>query len=201
MSSKAGPHWMAGAAVTLVMLVGCGGDDSSSSETELRPADEVRAEGAAGEAASIGETVSLGGVDVTITTVEADYDEVRDGQNIGLVKVSVRSENRTEKELWNPEITIFCANNPEGGGWQADSTWPMYDALPAGTFDEGLLYLVLPGDRRINFVEGTESVSRCETPAVIRVSELGLVSFDNEEPQSFDYPIPESVVSFFEFDG
>lgn len=47
-----------------------------------------------------------------------------------------------------PSIEMHCANSNEGGGYQAGSTVTFGDAVPPGTFQEGVVNLLLPGDSR-----------------------------------------------------
>jgi hypothetical protein len=145
------------ALLALLVLGACGSNggstSTSSDDQELRPADEV-IDG------TIGEETDLGaGLAVTVS-------EMRPGGDDGgpWLEVDLRVENRGE-DTSNPLVAIACSDSSEEGGWQVDSAYNLFDELPASTFNEGTINLLLPGDGRSG-----EPVPTCSAPAVVRVT-------------------------------
>lgn len=193
------------AALTLV-LGACGGDDDATSGDEvgaetspnaeatdgdtgqdLRPADEVIAEEEASASmdGEIGEDIDLGeGLTVTVQAMRAGGDDLGPW-----LEVDVRAENRGEEELTNPELAIVCDGGAETGGWQADSTFDLGDELPAGSFHEGTVHLLLPEDGRYG-----EPVPECGSPAYVRISPYATVVVDGQEPPAADVEIPVDIL-------
>jgi hypothetical protein len=161
-------------------------ESSTSSRSSLRPAGEVSAEEEATEAkdVAVGETVTLDkGVTVKVTNMSVGGDDLGPWLTVG-----VHAENKSGESTTNPEVAIHCKGEPEAGGWQADSTYSLGDELPAGSFAEGSINLLLPEDSRTG-----EPTPACDEPATVRVTELG-VTVGNERPKSFDYPIESALV-------
>ena len=137
-------------------------DDSSPVETiagDLRPADEVteerdRADAAVGTVG--GDALDLGGIDVSVAAIRFSGMTSGDGtDNEYMVAVELRAENRTTDDLVAPEFQVRCANGAEGS-WYMDSTYPMYDDLPSGTFAEGVLVLGVPVGCQDPVVRGSD---------------------------------------------
>lgn len=161
-----------GATVIAVVgvMVGCSGSDSAvtvdkppavnSTIVDLVPAEEIRAaEAVAGVEASVGDTVDLDGVVVEVSSVRLSGDDLGPW-----LETAVRIENRTSNDVDYVNIELYCAGNDEGGGWQADSTFDLLAGVPAGSFDEGTVNLLVPGDGRYG-----ETRERCVPPANIVV--------------------------------
>lgn len=168
------------AAVALVVAAAACGGDGSDAEPELRPADEVgtEAEAAAARGGVVGgEPVDAGtGRSVAVTTMAVGGVELDPWLAVG-----IRVENRGE-DTSNPDVAIACAGG-DTGGWQADSTFLLYDELPADSFDEGVVHLLLPDD-------GYGSpVPECEAPAVVRVT------FPDPVVRPVEFPIPDDVLA------
>ena len=127
----------------------------------LRPANEVRAEEQTAKArrATIGEPTQMGKLTVNVKSMTAD----RSGSDIWL-RVALRFENATSGPLDAPSLAIYCAGNPEGGSWVVNSTVSMNATIPAGSFDEGDLNLLVPGNNLVS----TETTPSCQGPAVVR---------------------------------
>lgn len=179
---------------TALLLTACSSDDTSSSDTttsdittsvdttlpddaddgELQDASSVRAQRAvAGDTFEIGEVVTVGDVSVKINSVTVEGD---DGGPWLAADATV--ENRSERDGFVPNLSIYCAGNENGGGWQAFSTLLLGDVLPGRSVDNGVVNLLAPGDDR--FGDGRPF---CDTPAVIRIAEFGV-----------NIALPESVV-------
>jgi hypothetical protein len=153
----------------------------------LRPADDVRSEEvlAGGEDVEVGETAELEGVMLSVSAMTVD-----DSDSLGpMVRVDVRSENPTSEELANPTLAIYCTGDPEGGGWQADSTWRFRGPLPAGTFDEGFANLLLPGDSRTG-----NPVPVCQTPAYLHGWIFQAVTFDADPAPFAQWRVPDELI-------
>lgn len=174
------------AAAAVLVVAACGGDDDSSNGGALRPADEVLGERAADDAADalLGDSVELEDVTVTVT------DLVVGGDDFGpWLEVTVRAENRGE-DTSNPYLAIVCNGSVEEGGWQADSTYDLNGELPGGSFNEGVVNLLLPEDPRTQ-----DPVPECATPAVVRVTMNGGFVMDGDEGSTVDYPVGDDVVA------
>jgi hypothetical protein len=116
--------------------------------------------------ASPGQPVEFLGLKVMLSTI------TQGGDNSGpWLTVHVRVENTGSQGRANPNIGIVCAGSEQTGGWQAASTFNVGQSLPAGSFDEGDVNLLLPGDSRSG-----QAVPSCKTPAVVRVSTTGVVT-------------------------
>jgi hypothetical protein len=192
------------AAVLALTLTACSSDDSDSSaddrdepatsetseasnspSTDLRPADEALAEEAADAAqeGALGEFVELrDGLRVTVTSFEAGGDELG-----AWLITEARVENTGGEEVSVPEFGIVCEGSAERGGYQADSAMFFGDPLPAQTFEEGPLNLLLPGDGRFG-----EPVPPCTAPAYVEVSTVGMTE---ETDVVARFAIPDDVVT------
>lgn len=161
-------------------VLGRTSNGSGDASGELRPADEVVAERAveASLPGAIGEPIQLTtGLTVTVQSLAVGGD---DGGP--WIAADIRTEN-TAEETTNPNVEIFCAGSSENGSWQADSTFNLFDSLPTGTFNEGTIHLLLPGDGRFG-----EEIPVCNTPAIVRVS-------DFSSGTSADFPIPDALIN------
>jgi hypothetical protein len=165
-----------------------GGQSSTTTGGPLRPSGEVNAGNAAAAAkkATLGETVTLDtGLTMKVTHMRIG------GDNLGpWLTVAVRAENRSGQSTTNPQVAIYCKGEPEGGGYQADSTYSLSAELPTGSFAEGNVNLLLPKDSRTGV-----ATPLCAEPATVRVNEFQSVTVGNEQPKSFDYAIPPALVA------
>ena len=98
----------------------------------------------------------------------------------------VRVENRGSADQSMPNIGIVCTGSTEMGGYQAGSTISLTTSLPAGSYREGTLNLLLPHDRRT----GTP-VPSCATPAYVQA--LPLVTDSATRPVRVQ--IPDAAVT------
>ena len=160
------------------------GDPTASSS--LQPASEARS--AARDAkfanAALGESAEFFGIKVTVSTMAVGGDKAGPWLTIG-----VRAENAGATVSSNPQFAIVCAGTDKEGGWQADSTFRFGNALPAGSFDEGTVNLLLPEDGRYG-----KAVPECVTPAVVRGSATG-VRAQLGGPEGADWPISDDLVA------
>jgi hypothetical protein len=168
--------------VVLAAAACSSGDDDAAAPTstiaELLPASEVEVSRLVDAAVPVGSTLTIAGVQVTVVSVEAGNDGESD-----YVVASVRAENRSSDELTVPQLSIRCSNSTEEGGSLVGSTFDAggAGALPAGSFSEGELLMLLPGDSRLG-----EPVPPCELPAVIQATEL--VTFPDAPTYSWELP-------------
>ena len=159
-------EWVAVAVVGALILVACGGGAKSSAPS-VGPASDLQSGSNAATFVngSPGVPVEFLGLKVTVSMM------TQGGDDSGpWLTVHVRAENAGGQPGANPNIGIVCADNEQTGGWQAASTFTVGQGLPAGSFDEGDVNLLLPGDSRTG-----QMVPECKTPAVVRASTTGVV--------------------------
>jgi hypothetical protein len=172
-----------GVAMAGMLVAGCGGDDGASA---LRPAAEVRT----GEADANTVDVLIGGEgrygDLSFTVLSTRVGGDRGG---AWLEATVRAENRASKESSTPMVFIRCAGVEEAGSWQANSTFQGMKALPAKTFAEGTLNLLVPGDKRV----GKEPAPECRAPAYLRLAQAG-VSFGTQ-PKLPQWRLPDDQLA------
>lgn len=129
---------------------------SNSTPEPLQPADSIRAaEAASGSIGELGAPAKLENVSVTVTNPTVGGDE-----SGPWLTITVHLENTTEEDQGLMSFAIYCSGNPESGGWQVGSTLEPTAGLPARSFDDGTLNLLLPGDSRTGKPRPT-----CATPA------------------------------------
>ena len=166
------------AAATLVPVVflasGCGDGDDEKPEgpnPSLRDADDVEE----GQAAEVADEVEVGEFgDLTADTRVSVTAMQVGGDDLGpWLEVSVRFENASDDVAYIPDAGIVCAGSVEQGGYQAGSTVSLGEEVPRGSFKEGVLNLMVPGDSRTG-----EVVPPCAGPA--------FVQFTGEDPETFE---------------
>jgi hypothetical protein len=159
------------------------GSDSDAEATttlldssDLVPADE--AERKAATKAALGEEIDAGdGLFLIVSDVRVG------GDDEPWLAVEARAENRGGDEVSIPEFAAICAGSTEGDGWQADSTFPMYDEVRSGSFAEGTLNLLPTGNSRTGV-----PIEACDAPAVIRIS---------LDDKNVDIPVPSDVLAAY----
>jgi hypothetical protein len=148
-----------------LMLAACGGDSDSGStaaNTDLVPAGEKAAQNAAEDVTPLGELVE---VDAQTRFTVTGF-KVNSSDSLGpWIEASVRGEANDDAGAIPFEIASLCASSTETGGWQADSTVSLGQEIPAGSFLEGFISLLLPEDGRYG-----EPIKPCEEPALVKVS-------------------------------
>lgn len=170
----------------VVLATSCSSTSSGSTTTPgLRSADSIRAnEAVGGTPATFGTIATLAGVAITASDPVANSDE-----SGPWLTVTVHAENPTDGDLPSPFFAVHCAGVPDGGGFLASSTFSS-DGLPAKSFDDGHVDLLLPGDGRFG-----EPRPTCSTPAVlVAVPSNGGVTFDGQPSDSLAWPIPDAVI-------
>lgn len=165
-------------AVSLLVLAGCGDDDSSdgSSSGELMPADEANESEKrdAATEAELGDVVEVGeGMTIQVLAVERSSREPSGDEGVQL-EVEIRAENTSDRE-WYPHETLVACANGDSGAWYADSTYDQMTSMQPGTFLEGQLILGVPAD--------------CEDP-VLRSAPNGWVT---DDAVTVDWNVPAAT--------
>ena len=125
------------AAAAFVMLV-----PSQAGAEQLINADVARAR-AADKAATdhpLGTVFVLKGREIRVTGAAPDTSDPTQPT----VKVDLSIANRSKKTTTNPDINLFCKDDPESQGWYADSTVKPNVDLPARSVDNGYISLDYP---------------------------------------------------------
>lgn len=135
------------------------GDDATGA---LQPAGSVRASETARNTVliEVGKAGSFGDVDVTVTAFAVGGDDFGPW-----LTVTMHVENRAKEPLGIPRLEIHCTGSEEGGGYQMGSTLDVFKELPARTFEDGTLNLLMPDDPRTR-----TPVPACKTPAFARAT-------------------------------
>ena len=179
----------------LLLVSGCAsGATSSEAPSEgLRSAEEVLAEQA--ESASI--TAAVGEVfDLEERMTVSISNIVRGGDDLGpWLVVSMRVENRGSEHATPPDISLICSGSPEEGG-RLSIGERFIDSLPADTFDEAALYLLLPGDPREGISSGRR-LPECLTPAWVAVNDTGWTFGD---PSEAHVRVPDDLIAAMYFE-
>jgi hypothetical protein len=155
-------------AVLLAALVaGCGGQSKAATkpDSSLKNADRVQQSQAAAAAniVQIGEFGDLPGngrVEVTAMKVGGD--------DLGpWLEATMRVENASKETASVPDTGIVCTGSTQQGGYQVDSTMRLSDEIPAGSYKEGVLNLIVPGDSRTG-----QPATPCAAPAFVQITGL-----------------------------
>lgn len=133
--------------------------------------------------ANLGDTAEFGnGLSITFDAPFVGGDDLGPW-----IEIATRFDNRnTDIDAQYPNVGIVCVGSTDEGGYQAGSTRLFGDPVPAGSFLEGKLHLLLPGDGRYG-----EPVPPCTTPAVIRVS---LLTYSDDDTAVVDFALPNAVI-------
>jgi hypothetical protein len=172
--------------VATAPMVSCSSSSNTSTPIELQSADSIRAnEAVDGTPATFGTAAILNEISITVTDPAATSD---DGGP--WLTLNVRAENPTDGELPSPFFEIHCAGNPDGGGFLGDGTFSG-EPLPAKSFDEGTVELLLPGDGRFG-----EPRPTCTTPAtLIALPSNGGVTLQGQQVERIAWPIPDAIIA------
>lgn len=130
--------------------------------TALQPVESVAADQAAEVALELGDFADSYGVRVAVQSLTVETDA-----GGPILRTAIRVE-AAEADGAVPSIWIACANTTEQGGWQAESTISLGDAVLMGSFAEGVLNLLIPGDGRYG-----EPVPACNAPAFVQMDAEG----------------------------
>ncbi len=143
---------------------------SSAGDTETsiapQPADSVRPNPANGTPATFGEPADVGDMKVTASDPVVETDEAGPW-----LTVTVRAENRSAGDVQTPQFELRCSGSSAGGSWMTTSTFIPGAPVPSGSFDEGTISLLMPGDERLG-----EPRPSCAAPATVVAT---LLTFDN----------------------
>ena len=130
-----------------------------------------------GTAATFGKPATIGKLSITVTTPIVGGD-----QSGPWLTITVHVENASSETVSVP-FELHCDANPDGGGRQAQSTYTNGDAIPAGTFHDGTVNLLMPSDGRT----GKPRLS-CAIPAKLVATLIG-------SDQRFVWDIPDGLVA------
>jgi hypothetical protein len=131
----------------------------------------------------LGERIDLGNKTSVVLTAPTVID------NFGvLLQVHVRAENSAKDEHYTPDIDLVCAGSTEDGGWQANSTFNPQRPLPAGSYAEGDINLIIPGDQRAG-----GAVPECATPAYLQV--VPWTVMQTGDPDIFRIPLDDTLIA------
>jgi hypothetical protein len=177
------------ALLSAVLLAGCGSGDENKSSNKpnfsLKNGDKVEESEAAAAAkvVQVGDFGDLPGDGrVSVTAMKVGGDDLGPW-----LEVSMRVENASNETAGVPDTGIVCTGSSDQGGYQADSTLLLSDEIPAGSFKEGILNLMVPGDSRTG-----EPAMPCTAPAFVQIT--------GEDSQTFEttavrVPIAEDVIA------
>jgi hypothetical protein len=148
-----------------LLVAGCGSEEKSSDEpnSALKNADDVEAsqEAAAAQEVDLGKFGDLSDdTRVSVTAMKVGGDDLGPW-----LEVSIRFENAAKVDAAVPVTGIVCKGSAEPGENQAGSTLDSGDPVPAGSFKEGVLNLLVPGEGRTG-----EPVPVCDGPAFVQVT-------------------------------
>jgi hypothetical protein len=175
--------------VGALALAACGDspNTAASSSPSVRSGSDVQSGSNAATfvTASLGEPISFLGLKVTLSTM------TQGGDPSGpWLTVHVRAENGSGQPRANPNFGITCASSEQTGSWQdASTTFKAGHGLPAGSFDEGDVNLLLPGDSRTG-----HAVPACSAPAVVRASPIGVIP-NTDGPEGGSWSIADDLVA------
>lgn len=161
---------------------------ASSPAAGLRPADRVEASRTATSAVvvALGQPGKLdNGIVVTISG-PAQFAGDANGRWLA---VRGRVENHGTQDAQPPNIGIRCNGGVGKQGYpQAGSTLDLAKPLPSGTFRQGSLLLLLPGDTRAG-----EPVPVCKPPAFIEATPL--ITMNDGSTPTVRVPLADALVA------
>ena len=131
---------------------------------------------ASARSAKVGETFELGNLRVKISSLAAGGDDLGPW-----VVADLRFENPSDEEDYLPDAGIVCGEKGEQGGYQADSTIFLGDALPKKSFKEGTLNLLTVDDGR-----SMEPPVECPAPAFVQMT--------SSDSKVVRIPVPDDVL-------
>ena len=90
---------------------------------------------------TVGTPVDLFGVDFDVLSI-AEFEQSPEA--FPRLRMTIRTENTTEKSLRNPDVKLWCDEATEGGEWYMGSTWEANALLPPQEVNEGEIYVGFP---------------------------------------------------------
>jgi len=154
---------LAGAGLALVVaLSACSSNGDSATTTATPTVGSQQAAGTVGPRATFGAPTAVGDLEITASNPVIESDAKGPW-----LSVTVRAENRSQVDSPSPQFQLRCSGSAAGGAWLPTSTFKQDESVPAGSFHEGTLQLVLPGDDRV----GSPRPS-CTAPATMVATHL-----------------------------
>lgn len=148
--------------VLVVAISSCSSTGESDASTAPPSVDSVRTNPANGASPTFGVAAALGDLKVTISDPVVEADE-----SGPWLTVTVRAENRSPGSVQPPQVALRCSGSSALGAWLTTSTFKQEEPVPAGSFIEGTISLLLPGDERLG-----EPRPACATPATVIATHL-----------------------------
>jgi hypothetical protein len=155
------------AVVLATAFASCSSTSESDTSVSPQPVDSAQTDTADGTGATFGTPVAIGDLKVTASDPVIESDE-----SGPWLTLTVRAENRTQLDVQSPLFELRCSGSSAGGAWLTTSSFEQQVPVPAGSFNEGTVSLLLPGDERLG-----EPRPSCTTPATVVAS---LLSFGTE---------------------
>ena len=146
--------------VALVALSACsssGESDGSIAPSPGDSVDSVRPNPLNGTAATFGQAEPIGDLQVTTSDPTIGTD---DGGP--WLSVTVRAENHSAGDVQTPQFELRCAGSNAGGSWRETSTFLPGSPVTSGSFAQGSVDLLLPGDDR-----NAQPRAACKIPATV----------------------------------
>jgi hypothetical protein len=152
--------------VGVMAISSCSSTSESDASSAPAPVDSVRPSAANGTPATFGDSATLGDLKVTATNPVVETDETGPW-----LTLTMRAENETLGTIQSPQLELRCSGSAAGGSWMEISTFKPGEPVPANSFSEGTVSLLMPGDDRLG-----QPRPSCATPATVVAS---LLVFDN----------------------
>ena len=161
-----GPSSRRSVAVVVLAMAMSSCSSTKESDAPTQPVDTVRTNAANGTPATFGVPAAIGDLEITASDPAIGID----GSGPWLT-LNVRAENRSQGDVRTPQFELRCSGSSSGGSWLETSTFKQGEPVPAGSFNEGTISLLMPGDERLGAARES-----CATPATVVAT---LLTFDN----------------------
>lgn len=129
----------------------------------------------------LGDRIDLGeGISITLTNPVVS----RNPSQPWSLKVTVHAENRGDTPAANPMVSLICGSTSDHSGAYNDSSYNTGAPLPEGSFSEGVINILRPGDN------GTSAAApKCGPPAYLRVYRVAA-----GDTSTFAEPVPGATI-------
>jgi hypothetical protein len=139
---------------------------------------------AAPTAGGLDEALDLGGVVVTIRSIEVF---TRAPTGFPRLKINLRSTNTSTIRRFNPSVRLFCHESPRAGDWHLGSTWEPEGLIGAGEILEGVLYVGFPAKAD----DGQFAVATCTDASLHLISDRSVTG----QPRERQVPVPPNLIT------
>jgi len=186
------------AAAFLIVVAACGEggandasvsvDTGSVDSAALQPAEDVRSNVATAESQPMGSSIDINDYRAIVESPAVDSDE-----ESPFLSVTVRIDNPSDEAIQFANIGLRCHDaNEDGGPLSVPAELSPLDStagIPPSSFDEGLVYLLLPGEGRYDDTIPPD----CKTPAFVVMDIVGPTGFSEENVGL--WAIPDELVA------